>query len=102
MRRQLAPAVVMLLLMTVLTGLIYGLAITGIGQALFPHQADGSPVEVRGKEVGSEYIGQAFVDKDGKPIRKYFQSRPSAATTTSEACYVPSLSLGSNLGTPLP
>jgi K+-transporting ATPase ATPase C chain len=98
MRRQLAPSLVMLLLMTLVTGLLYGLAVTGIGQAVVPHQAGGSPVEVRGKEVGSELIGQAFVNKKGNPLRRYFQSRPSAATTNSEAGYDPALSLGSNLG----
>jgi potassium-transporting ATPase KdpC subunit len=98
MRRQLAPALVMLLLMTALTGLVYGLALIGFGQAVVPHEADGSIIDVDGKEVGSELIGQAFVDKKGNPLRRYFQSRPSAATTNSEAGYDPSLSLGSNLG----
>jgi potassium-transporting ATPase KdpC subunit len=98
MRRQLMPALVMLLLFTVVTGLVYGLAITGVAQAIFPHQANGSIVERNGKEVGSELIGQAFVDRKGRPIRTYFQSRPSYATTNSDAGYDPSLSLGSNLG----
>jgi K+-transporting ATPase ATPase C chain len=98
MRRQLYPAVVMVLAMTVATGVIYTFAFTGLAQLVFPHQANGSRVEVNGKEVGSEYIGQAFVDDNGKPLREYFQPRPSAATTNSEAGYDPSLSLGSNLG----
>jgi K+-transporting ATPase ATPase C chain len=98
MRRQLMPAVVMLLLFTVLTGLVYGLAFTGFAQVAFPKQADGSIIEVNGKEVGSELIGQAFVDKKGNPLTEYFQSRPSAATTNADAGYDPSLSLGSNLG----
>jgi K+-transporting ATPase ATPase C chain len=92
MRRQLRPAIVMVLLFTVLTGLVYGLAVTGFAQVVFPHQANGSMVEVDGKEVGSELIGQAFVDQDGKALRDSFQSRPSAAD------YDPHLSLGSNLG----
>ena len=98
MRRQLAPAIGMVVLFTLLTGLVYGLAFTGFAQLVFPHQANGSIVEVHGKEVGSELIGQAWVDRKGRPITKYFQSRPSAATTSSEAGYDPSLSLGSNLG----
>jgi len=98
MRRQLVPALVMLVLMTVLTGLVYGVALTGFGQLVFPHEANGSIVEVNGKEVGSELIGQAFVDRKGTPLTEYFQSRPSAATTSSDAGYDPSLSLGSNYG----
>jgi K+-transporting ATPase ATPase C chain len=98
MRRQLMPAVVMVLLFTVLTGIVYGLAVTGVAQVVFPGNANGSIVEVDGKEVGSELIGQAFVDEEGEPRREYFQSRPSAATTNSDAGYDPSLSLGSNLG----
>jgi K+-transporting ATPase ATPase C chain len=95
------PAVVMVLLFTVLTGLVYGLAVTGFAQVVFPHQANGSVIEVDDKEVGSELIGQAFVDEDGAALTEYFQSRPSAATGadgTSEGGYDPSLSLGSNLG----
>jgi K+-transporting ATPase ATPase C chain len=98
MRRQLMPALVMVLLFTLLTGLVYGLAFTGFAQVVFPHQADGSIIEVHGKEVGSELVGQAFVDKKGNPLEQYFQSRPSSATTNSDAGYDPSLSLGSNLG----
>jgi potassium-transporting ATPase KdpC subunit len=108
MRRQLVPALVMVLLFTVLTGLVYGLAFTGFAQLAFPHQANGSIIEENGKEVGSELIGQAFVDQQGNALTEYFQSRPSAATTSSDeeslaaptsgAGYDPSLSLGSNLG----
>jgi len=98
MRRQLMPALVMVLLFTLLTGLVYGLAATGFAQVVFPHQANGSIIEVNGKEVGSELIGQAFVDEKGNPLTEYFESRPSAATTNSDAGYDPSLSLGSNLG----
>jgi K+-transporting ATPase ATPase C chain len=98
MRRQLMPALVMVLLFTLLTGLVYGLAMTGFAQVVFPHKADGSIIEVNGKEVGSELIGQAFVDNKGNALTEYFQSRPSAATTNSDSGYDPSLSLGSNLG----
>lgn len=98
MRRQILPAVVMVLIMTLLTGLVYTFAFTGVAQVVFPSQADGSRVEVDGRDVGSEHIGQAFVDEDGNPLREYFQPRPSYATTTSEAGYDPTLSLGSNLG----
>jgi potassium-transporting ATPase KdpC subunit len=98
MRRQLAPALVMVLLFTLLTGVVYGLAVTGVAQLVFPHEANGSMVEVDGKEVGSELIGQAFVDRRGNALRRYFQSRPSTATSRSDAGYDPSLSLGSNLG----
>jgi K+-transporting ATPase ATPase C chain len=92
MRRQILPAVVMVLVMTLLTGLVYTFAFTGFAQLVFPAQADGSRVEVDGRDVGSEYIGQAFVDEDGEPLPEYFQPRPSAAD------YDPHLSLGSNLG----
>jgi potassium-transporting ATPase KdpC subunit len=98
MRRQLYPAFMMMVVMTVILGIIYTFSFTGVAQLVFPHQADGSRVQVNGKDVGSELIGQAWVDKNGKPLRQYFQSRPSYATTNDEAGYDPSLSLGSNLG----
>lgn len=98
MRRQMYPALAMVVVFTIITGLVYTFAITGFAQVVFPHQANGSRVEVDGTDVGSELIGQAWVDEDGNPLREYFQSRPSAATTNAEAGYDPSLSLGSNLG----
>jgi K+-transporting ATPase ATPase C chain len=98
MRRQLYPAFAMIIVFTLITGLVYTFAITGFAQVAFPDQANGSRVQVDGTDVGSELIGQAWVDEDGNPIREYFQSRPSAATTNSDAGYDPSLSLGSNLG----
>ena len=98
MRRQLFPALVMTLVMTLLTGLVYTFAFTGFAQIVAPGKADGSRIQVDGKDVGSELIGQAWVDKKGKPLPQYFQSRPSAATNTTDNGYDPTLSLGSNYG----
>jgi K+-transporting ATPase ATPase C chain len=65
---------------TVLFGMLYTLAITGIGQVAFPVQADGSLLHsAGGGVVGSALIGQAFVDRHGNPLPQYFQPRPSAA-----------------------
>ena len=97
MRRQLLTAVGMVIVMTVLCGFAYGLALTGIGQAFFGHQADGSIVTVHGKAVGSSLIGQSFTDAKGDPIPKYFQSRPSEAVTSSATDGI-TVSEASNLG----
>jgi potassium-transporting ATPase KdpC subunit len=101
MRRQLVPAVLSMIVFTVVLGIGYGLVVTGIAQLAFKDKADGSIVDRNGRQVGSSLIGQAFVDKDGNPIRRYFQSRPSAAAGAegkTDAGYDPTLSSGSNLG----
>ena len=73
MLNQLRPALVLLVGLTLLTGLAYPLAITGVSQLLFPNQAEGSLVRHDGKVIGSALIGQAFTSD------RYFQPRPSAA-----------------------
>lgn len=75
MRRQLVPALRMVVVLTVLTGLAYPLAMTGFAQALFRDKANGSLVEVDGRAVGSSLLGQTFTGE------QYFQGRPSAAGT---------------------
>jgi K+-transporting ATPase ATPase C chain len=92
MRRQLVPALVSVIIFTVLFGLLYPLVVTGIAQVAFKDKADGSFVEQDGKRVGSSQIAQAFTNEDGEPIRRYFQPRPSAVG------YDPTYSSGSNYG----
>ncbi|MCK2215232.1 potassium-transporting ATPase subunit C [Actinomadura sp. ATCC 31491] len=89
-RRHLA-ALRALLVLTAVTGVLYPLAATGAAQALFNHQANGSMVA---GGHGSALIGQSFTDAAGHPVRKYFQSRPSAAGDG----YDPTATSASNLG----
>src|SRR5215467_5587680 len=100
MLREIRPAIVLLLALTVITGLAYPLAMTGIAGVLFPTQAQGSLIEKDGKVIGSALIGQEFKDD------KYFHGRPSATTApdpndstkTVSAPYNAANSGGSNLG----
>ena len=100
MLKEIRPAIVVLVLLTLITGLVYPLAMTAIAGVIFPKQAQGSLIELDGKVVGSALIGQEFKDD------KYFHGRPSAAsapdpadaTKTVSAPYNAANSGGSNLG----
>ncbi|WP_417219643.1 K(+)-transporting ATPase subunit C [Arthrobacter sp.] len=93
--RSVWTAVRIMVILTVVLGVLYPLAITGIGQLVFPWQANGSQLtDARGRVVGSALIGQAFTDANGNPLPEYFQLRPSAAGDGYDA----GASSGSNLG----
>jgi K+-transporting ATPase ATPase C chain len=89
MLSELKPAILITIVFTVLTGILYPLAVTGVAQVAFPHQANGSIATVGGKDVGSSLIAQNFT----KP--EYFHPRPSAA---GDKGYDPTSSSASNLG----
>ena len=110
MKRDILTSVIGILVFTVLLGLVYPLVITGVGQVVFPGNANGQRVYVRGKLVGSKLIGQNFgtpvLEKNGKakevkgavvtePDPRYFQSRPSA---TEGGAYNAAASTFSNKG----
>src|SRR5471032_112027 len=100
MLKEIRPAIIILVALTLITGLAYPLFMTGIAGVIFPNQAQGSLIEKDGKVIGSALIGQVFADD------KYFHGRPSAtnapdpkdSTKTVDAPYNASNSMGSNLG----
>src|SRR5262249_369652 len=100
MLKEIRPAIFLVIALTLITGLIYPLVMTGIGGVLFPYQTQGSLIEKDGKVIGSALIGQAFANE------RYFHGRPSGAhtpdpkypTQTNDAPYNGANSAGSNLG----
>jgi potassium-transporting ATPase KdpC subunit len=110
MKRDIVTSIIGIIVFTILLGLVYPLAITGISQVAFPGDADGQQIHIDGKLVGSRIIGQNFgtpvLEKDGKPKEvkgaavtepdpRYFQSRPSA---TEGGAYNAAASTFSNRG----
>lgn len=95
MINQLRPAILLVVIMTVITGIAYPLAVTGVARVAFSDKAAGSLIEQNGQVVGSTLIGQSFVDPDtGATLTGYFRGRPSAAGSGYDAL----ASSGSNLG----
>ena len=100
MLREVRPAIALIVALTLITGLVYPLAMTGLARVLFPTQSKGSLIERNGQVVGSSLIGQVFAED------RYFHGRPSATTTpdpkdpskTVDAPYNAANSGGSNLG----
>jgi potassium-transporting ATPase KdpC subunit len=93
--RRYWAALRVLLVLTVVLGLLYPLAVTGVGQLLLRAQANGSLVSTGGHVVGSSLLGQSFADDKGDPLPQWFQPRPSAAGPTG---YDPTSTSASNLG----
>jgi K+-transporting ATPase ATPase C chain len=112
MRRDIVSSALAVVVLTLLLGLAYPLLVTGVAQVVFPGQANGSQVEVKGKVVGSKRIGQSFADPvigaDGKPKLdtsgnpvttpdpRYFQTRPSATVPADNAAATAFSNLGPN------
>jgi K+-transporting ATPase ATPase C chain len=111
MRRDVITSIIAIIVFTVLLGVIYPLAITGVSQVAFPGAANGSQIKVNGKLVGSRLIGQQFadvvmkqgkpeLDEAGNPVTKpdprYFQSRPSGTTPADNAAGSSFANLGPN------
>ena len=100
MLQEVRPAIVFIVALTLITGLVYPLAITGVAELVFPYQAQGSLIETDGKVIGSELIGQQFASD------RYFHGRPSATlgpdpkdpSKSVPAPYNAQNSMGSNLG----
>ena len=111
-KRTVLPAVISILVLTLMLGIVYPLLITGIGQLAFPGNSNGQQVHVAGKLIGSKEIGQQFtdivrqangqpkLDSDGNPVTKpdprYFQTRPSATVPADNAAASTFANLGPN------
>jgi K+-transporting ATPase ATPase C chain len=111
MKRDIITSLIGIVVLTLLCGIVYPLAVTGVSQVAFPGNANGQQIKVAGKLVGSKIIGQQFadqvvkngkpqVDKSGNPVTnpdpKYFQSRPSATSPPDNAAATTFSNLGPN------
>jgi len=110
LKRQLIPAIVSMIVLTLALGIVYPLLITGIGQLAFPGNSNGQQIHLDGKLVGSKLIGQQFTDlvykngkvemSDGEPVttpdKRYFQSRPSGTVPAYNAAATAFANLGPN------